>query len=83
MICPREHVFQQRYASSTACPICLEEENKKLDRDIAKVHTKKFCYRCERETLHTLVGPYHGKYYWKCGCGYWRLAEMSKDVNLA
>jgi len=83
LVCPKGHTFYPQYASSTNCPFCAEEDANKPDPNVGKVHSNEYCYRCGKTTLHTMIGPYHRKMYWKCGCGHWTLAEVSIDINMA
>lgn len=74
--------FYQHVASNFNCPDCQAKDKDEGIVIVTGATTKKLgCYRCEKKTTHSLVGPYHGntgenEYYWKCSsCGRWKPAE--------
>jgi hypothetical protein len=69
--------FRQANTSMTKCPECREAEETQEAIKVSKgAMETMYCNHCDKERLHKLVGPYSNKYYWKCQCGRWHLADL-------
>lgn len=73
--------YQQNNASTTKCPECMEEIRNPKGAVLESNQKVDYCTRCDKNLPHTLVGPYHGKCFWKCKCGRWKSADIGVLIS--